>query len=289
MEIVTNMRTVSFFISVMSYDEGRRHRIHTIHTVVQQIFYSLEELLRQTGYTELSEVSEIMKLVMNGDDLGYTLANTLGIIEAYRNGIVRSTTAMVNMPYIEQAVRLTEDCTDLGIGVHLVLTAGRPLTQNRTLTDENGSFLKQRVLRETEVDTEEVYTEWKAQIERFRELFGRMPTHIDSHHGVHSNIEKLRPVVQRLGREYGLEIRYMGKYKLVNGFYEEGSTKENLMKILSEHPDEEIEIMCHPGFCDLELYRNSSYSLQRVKELDILCSDELKNFVAEHQIELIHY
>ncbi len=230
-----------------------------------------------------------MKLVMNGDDLGYTLANTLGIIEAYRNGIVRSTTAMVNMPYIEDGVRLARECPDLGVGVHLVLTAGRSLTGNRTLSDENGNFFRQSVLRQKEVDQEEVYAEWKAQIERFIELFGRKPTHIDSHHNVHYTMEQLRPAAERLGQEYGLELRYFGKYKLVNGFYEEGSTKENLMKILSEHLNEDIEIMCHPGYCDLELYRKSAYALQRVKELDILCSDELKQFVQDHQIELAHY
>ena len=47
-----------------------------------------------------------MKLIINGDDLGYTLANTYGIIEAYNNGILRSTTALTNSKYINEASEL---------------------------------------------------------------------------------------------------------------------------------------------------------------------------------------
>ena len=35
-----------------------------------------------------------MKLVINADDFGYTRGNTEGILEGYRKGIVRSTTAL---------------------------------------------------------------------------------------------------------------------------------------------------------------------------------------------------
>ena len=73
------------------------------------------------------------------------------------------------------------------------------------------------------------------------------------------------------------------------GFFGPTATKETMIDILTQNLDSDIEIMCHPGFCDLELYRNSSYSLDRVKELDVLCDDEVKQFVADHNIELVHY
>ena len=53
--------------------------------------------------------------------------------------------------------------------------------------------------------------------------------------------------------------------------------------------DEDIEIMCHPGYCDLELYKESSYSLNRVKELAVLCDEKVINFVKDNGIELAHY
>jgi predicted glycoside hydrolase/deacetylase ChbG (UPF0249 family) len=230
-----------------------------------------------------------MKLIMNADDLGYTLGNTYGIIDAYRNGIVRSTTAMCNENYIEKAAELVKDCPDLGVGVHLVLSSGRPLTENKTLADENGFFYKNKEVRVREFDSDELYREWKAQIERFIELFGRMPTHIDSHHHVHTFTDQLTGIAKQLGKEYGLELRNYGSYKFISGFYGETATEECLFRILEEHQNEDIEIMCHPGYCDRDLYTRSSYSLDRVREAELLCRDSVKQYLKDHHIVSGHY
>lgn len=58
---------------------------------------------------------------------------------------------------------------------------------------------------------------------------------------------------------------------------------------MQEHLDEDIELMCHPGYCDLDLYRASSYNLDRVRELDALCDPAVIAFAEEHSIELTHY
>ena len=231
-----------------------------------------------------------MKLIINGDDLGYTMANTLGIIEACKNGILRSTTALANSDYLEQARDLTRGLDDLGIGVHLTLTLGRPLTENLTLHDEKGEFWPGRkTIWTRDPDYGEIYREWKAQIERFIRVFGKRPTHLDSHHSVHDATPEALAVSRRLAQEYGLPLRRYGNYKFVAGFWGPTATREQLIELLKEHLNEDIEIMCHPGYCDLELFRRSSYALERVRELDVLCSEELKQFVIDNQVELVHY
>ncbi|MBQ1476696.1 MAG: carbohydrate deacetylase [Erysipelotrichaceae bacterium] len=232
-----------------------------------------------------------MKLIINGDDLGYTLANTYGIIEAYQNGILRSTTALTNSRYIREAAECTKGLEGLGIGVHLTLTLGEALTDNKTLTDENGYFFKGPVtVFQHGPDYGEIYAEWKAQIERFIEVFGRMPTHLDSHHSVHDRTPEALKVSKRLAEEYGLPLRGYNPFTFVRDFNSHnGTTVEKLKEILIDHKDENIEIMCHPGYCDLELYRQSSNSLNRVVELDVLCSDEIREFIKDNGIELVHY
>lgn len=42
----------------------------------------------------------------------------------------------------------------------------------------------------------------------------------------------------------------------------------------------------HVGIVNLDLYRWSCYNIQRIKELDILCSDTVKQYIEEHHIEL---
>ncbi len=230
-----------------------------------------------------------MKLIINADDFGYTKANTEGILEGYRKGIIRSTTALCNMPWLEYGRDLAKDCPGLGIGVHLTLTLGRSLTRVKSFTDAQGNFLSKKDIGSASLDMKEVYDEWKAQIERYIQVFGHIPTHLDSHHSVHDLNENHRAVALKLGEEYGLHTRRYGPYEFIPGFYGSAATKEHLLEILRENREKDIEIMTHPGFCDLDLYRASSYSTQRVRELDVLCSQEILEYVEKHQIQLTHY
>jgi predicted glycoside hydrolase/deacetylase ChbG (UPF0249 family) len=233
---------------------------------------------------------DVMKLIINGDDFGYTMSNTLGIIEAYQNGILRSTTALSNSKYLKEAVKLSRANPGLGVGVHLTLTLGKPLTENKTLHDENGNFYHgPKMIWTKNPDCDEIYAEWKAQIERFIQVFERMPTHLDSHHHVHDATPEALEAAQRLALEYHLPLRRYSDYTFVHDFYGDTANRETMLSILEKHKDENIEIMTHPGYCDLELYRASSYALGRVKELDVLCSDEVKEYVKENGVELVHY
>lgn len=230
-----------------------------------------------------------MKLVINADDFGYTKGVTYGIIEGNKKGIIRSTTVLANSDHMLEMVALTKDL-DLGIGVHLNLTLGKPLTVNKTLTAEDGNFYKGRnTIWTMNPSYDEIYLEWKAQIERYIEVFGHKPTHLDSHHSVHDATKEAYAVSSRLAKEYGLQMRRYGSFKYVPGFYGEYATAENLIKIMDENADEDIEIMVHPAYCDLDLYRDSSYSLNRVKELNALCDPKVISYINEHHVELVHY
>lgn len=230
-----------------------------------------------------------MKVIINADDLGYTIGNTDGIIEGYHKGIIRSTTAMCNMPYLEYAQHMVKNCPDLGIGVHLTLTIGYSLTKNKTLTDEKGKFLNRNSIYQKELDTQELYNEWKAQIERFIRVFNRFPTHLDSHHSVHDFNQKQLSVSSYLAKEYGIPMRRHSCFTYVGEFRKDAITPDGLINILNKYHNNNIEIMTHPGFCDLELYEQSSYNWQRVQELSVLCNKEVKKFIIDNQIEITHY
>lgn len=69
----------------------------------------------------------IKKLIINADDFGMCEGNSLGILLAHEEGLVSSTTVMMNMPYALWALDKAKAYPNLGIGVHLTLTAGKPL------------------------------------------------------------------------------------------------------------------------------------------------------------------
>ena len=106
----------------------------------------------------------IKKLIINADDFGMCEGNSLGILLAHEQGIVSSTTVMMNMPYASWALDKAKAYPNLGIGVHLTLTAGKPLLSGKkSYTDEAGNFLRPSAYEDGFPDGEpdEVYEEWQ--------------------------------------------------------------------------------------------------------------------------------
>lgn len=235
----------------------------------------------------------VKKLIINADDFGLCSGVSYGILKAHKDGILTSTTCMMNMPHIKKYLKLTKKYPDLGLGVHLNITLGPSLTKN-SFIDEKGYFKSRDCYHERKpiVNKEELYKEWKAQIELFIAIAGHKPTHLDSHHHVHllpGNID----VALQLAKEYDLPIRqedYIQKdyefVKFSEDFYDKTVSIKTLKKICNYDYDI-FEIMCHPAYIDWYLYQNSSYNLKRTQELDLLCSDEIKDLVSS--IELINY
>ncbi|QEQ19866.1 chitin disaccharide deacetylase [Bacillus sp. BS98] len=225
----------------------------------------------------------MIKLIVNADDFGLTEGTNYGIIDGHINGLVNSTTMMMNMPGTEHAVRLAKDYKTLGVGVHLVLTAGEPLLKDvPSLVGKDGEFHKQRVVREGNINPEEVEREWTAQIEKFLS-YGLTPTHLDSHHHVHG-LKVLHDVLEMLASKYNVPIRRCEEDRAVrpfsdvfySGFYADGVTEDYFSKLKGRVKDKQtIEIMVHPAYIDPELVKRSSYVMDRVKELRILTESEL--------------
>ena len=165
-----------------------------------------------------------------------------------------------------------------------------------TPLDKNGNFLRPSAYpnEEPNANFDELYREWKAQIERFIKLAGKKPTHIDSHHHVHL-LPQHHYVVIKLAKEYDLPIRQrdqiINNYQYVrcnDQFYKDNVNYEYLTSAINDI-DEYGEIMCHPALLDWRLYQMSSYNIPRMKELDLLCDKKIKQFIKDKDIELINY
>ena len=199
------------------------------------------------------------KLIVNADDFGLTPGVNYGIIEAFKYGILTSTTLMINQPFVEHAIDLKKKYRNLGVGIHITFDKGKALIGKSSLTDENGTLLKFPLLKEKGKE-EDFYAEAKKQIEKFIELVGEKPTHIDSHHHIHMKIPGAIIAIEKLSKEYDLKNK-------------KSST---------------VELMCHPGYIDFELLETSSYNSKREEELKILKSLKLKKYIKEN-FELIDY
>lgn len=97
-----------------------------------------------------------------------------------------STTALVNGDAVEHAAQLSHEVPALGVGMHFVLTLGIPLSPMPGLARDGqlGKWIWEQAEQGT-LPLEEITRELDCQFNRFVDLFGREPTHIDSHHHVH--------------------------------------------------------------------------------------------------------
>ena len=260
------------------------------------------------------------RLIINSDDYGRTPDISRGIREAHLQGVVTSTTCMMNIPTTANDVGVAlNETPDLGLGVHLVLTMGKPISAPErvsTLVDEQGNFFKPGPLMEhlPHLNMEEVKQEWQAQVEAFINAAGRKPTHIDSHHHSSYFSPALFKAMLELAKEYECAIRFpfsevpheleetnrhvpglietfqprRPDVFFVN-FYDENATKEYLLELINNVPEGTSEIMCHPGYVDADFGRESVYNLQREKELKILTDPDIKAAIQNNNIELITF
>jgi predicted glycoside hydrolase/deacetylase ChbG (UPF0249 family) len=158
------------------------------------------------------------RVIINSDDFGLNETVNDAIIEAFRNGLISSTTTLVNYPegLIDGHSKLYNNKINYdSVGIHLNLTTGKPLTQSITKNPifcENGFFhsrVRDKPLlfldKKSRID---VRIEIEAQIHRFIEVMGFRPSHIDGHHHIHTEFAVFR-IVMNLAKKY--EIRCMRK------------------------------------------------------------------------------
>ena len=260
------------------------------------------------------------QLIINSDDYGRTPEISRGIREAHLRGVVTSTTCMMNIPTTAADVAVAcKETPNLGMGVHLVLTMGRPISAPESVSsivDEQGNFFKYTPLIEhlSSIQMDEVKKEWRAQVEAFIQAAGRKPTHLDSHHHSSYFSPALFHGMLELAKEYDCAIRFpftsvSPELEETNkqvpalveqfnprkpdvffvNFYDETATKENLLEILNSVSEGTSEIMCHPGYVDDAFAQESVYNFQRARELEILTDPAIKEAIAAQRIQLITF
>jgi predicted glycoside hydrolase/deacetylase ChbG (UPF0249 family) len=149
------------------------------------------------------------KIIVNADDFGRSSEVNRAIVEAFDKKIISSSTLMANMPGFEEACELAHSHHLLGkIGVHLNLTEGYPLSepirQCSRLCNDTG-MLRSRTTRFRLSKQERLAVEMEiaAQVRACLD-HGLHPTHLDSHHHVHTEWA-IGAAAIAVARRYGIQ------------------------------------------------------------------------------------
>ena len=176
------------------------------------------------------------RVIVNADDFGFSPGLTEGILRAHSEGIVTSTTLTANMPGAEGAIRRLAEAPRLGMGVHLNVSQGRPLSrEGMALADRDGlmrhtaagiilaCIRRPRLLRAVEAELE-------AQVRWVLDR-GVRPTHLDSHRHTHA----FPPVFARvaeLARRYSIRFVRWCSERLPGRDWPPADAKQRRVRVL---------------------------------------------------------
>lgn len=240
-----------------------------------------------------------MKIIINADDFGFSKSINQGIIEAYKEGLISSTTIMINMPYAEDAILKWKENSNLGIGLHINLTQASPISNDvKSLVDENNIFHNHRKIEreEVKISYEDIYREIKAQIEKVLSYNVKID-HLDYHHFLSKN-SLIRKALITLAQEYNLPIRTMDedfREEVIKAgirttevfsfdFNGEAAKWQTIVRMIEQHKEcRSIEILTHCGYIDEDTKKRTSYLL-REKELNELRKLKEHSFFEKYKL-----
>jgi chitin disaccharide deacetylase len=215
------------------------------------------------------------ELIVNADDFGRSAGTNDGIIRAHEHGIVTSASLMVRWPAAEAAATYARHDPTLSVGLHVDLSEWAYREGQWVLVYENAPADR----------------EVAAQLERFRELLGRDPTHLDSHQHVH----RTKPVASLLtacAERLGIPLRERSGIEYCGSFYGQSGKGhpcagaievDALIAVIDALGEGVTELGCHPGL-DAEL--DSSYRMERLKEVETLCDPRVKEALKRARVAL---
>jgi predicted glycoside hydrolase/deacetylase ChbG (UPF0249 family) len=147
------------------------------------------------------------RLILNADDFGLTPGVNRAIAELHVRGVLTSATLMATGAAFEDAVRIAQANPKLGVGCHVVLTDGIPVSPPHTIPTlcPNGRTFRPNLIdfvRDVlcgRIEADDIQSEAAAQIRRIQEA-GIYPTHLDTHKHTHiftKVVRALRNAAQR--------------------------------------------------------------------------------------------
>ncbi|MEZ5105621.1 MAG: polysaccharide deacetylase family protein [Draconibacterium sp.] len=254
--------------------------------------------------------SEI-RLLVRADDIGSFHAANRGCIDSYKNGIARSVEIMAPCTWFLEASKMLNENQGYDVGIHLTLTSEwsnakwRPLTHCPSLVDKDGYFFPMvwknpnfpegSSIQESNWKLEEIEQELRAQIELSLKYIPRI-SHLSTHMGFQSLDKKISDLVDRLAKEYHLEVD-MNDVKRFPGWgqnveYEDRVDRfcENLEKLTPgdylfvDHPaveSPEMETIGHKGY--------ETVGQDRMWVTHVFTSEKVKQTIQKKGIKLVSY
>lgn len=261
----------------------------------------------------------MIQLLVQSDDYGITSGVSAGIREGVKNGMIRNTGLFVNMPSSYQAAQDIKDM-DVCLGIDINYVCGTPVTDPTLishLVDENGRFYKSTVFcqKYKTISTEnlmttfeedpypynEIYLETENQVKKFIDMVGRLPEYIHPHSLITPNTHKAaKEVAKKYGIYHSMDMMFRiphlsTTFKGTKGHSLQSQIDVDVVESLLKEDLPSLEdnqtyyYIGHCGYVDYELFKESTLTLRRIKDLEAMLNKGIMHYLLEHNIQLITY
>jgi predicted glycoside hydrolase/deacetylase ChbG (UPF0249 family) len=256
---------------------------------------------------------EPARLIIRGDDMGYSHSGNEALIKAYKNGIETSIEIIVPSPWFPEAAKFLQENPGVDVGIHLAITSEwdnvkwRPLTNCPSLKDQDGYFFPMSwpnpnypglAIQENNYDINDIEKEFRAQIELAIKKIPRI-SHISGHMGCTNLDDAVKKLTLRLAEEYKINIDpgtlgikgvgYAGPHKTLD------EKKKSFIAMLNSlQPGIAYLFVDHPGLDTPELRAIHHIGYEDVAEdrqgvTSLWTDPEIREVLKQKKIILVSY
>jgi CubicO group peptidase (beta-lactamase class C family)/predicted glycoside hydrolase/deacetylase ChbG (UPF0249 family) len=256
------------------------------------------------------------KLIIRGDDMGFSHSADVALIQSYKKGIETSIEVIVPSPWFPETVTMLQQNPRVDVGLHFAITSEwdnvkwRPLTDAPSLRNQDGYFYQMlfknknypgQAVMDNAWKIQDIEKEMRAQIEMAKKYIPRL-SHVSGHMGSTFFAPEVRELAIKLSKEYNLPmvdvdpaltgINYIG-FPFANKTTEEriqafidmlDKLEDGKSYVFVEHPgldNDELKAIYHIGYEDVAKGRQDVTT--------IFTSERVKEAIARKGVQLVGY
>jgi len=260
------------------------------------------------------------KLIVQGDDFGFTRGVTYGILEGIDHGVLTASGMFANMEIAPWAAQFIKERPDFCWGIDFNVVSGPSAADPSEIphmVDASGEFIRSGVRvadprfmsaegRDEMFPYSEMEAELWAQYNRFVELTGRRPCYLHAHSISSENyVKAIHAIGAKEGIPFSHDVQEHFHFTGMHRMSADGKppkkvfdpaaqlAKDTVAQVLANSGNllaaDYAIIGGHPGYVDAELLKLTTLSLERCKDLEMVLSPRIRSWISENSVELISY
>ncbi len=271
---------------------------------------------RELKAIPMVERANAPRLIVRGDDMGFSHSADQALLKSYKNGIQTSIEVIVPSPWFPEAVKMLKQNPRADVGLHFAITSEwdnvkwRPITDCSSLKNEDGYFYPMlqknknypgQAVTDHAFKIEDIEKELRAQIEMAKKYLPNL-SHVSGHMGSLAFTPEVKAMVMRVSIDYnlpmvdadraGMSLNYTGfdfnnksTEERIDGFIAMlDKLEESKTYVYVEHPgldNDELKAIYHIGYEDV--------SKGRQDVTNIFTSEKVKEAIIRKGIQLVSY